>query len=217
MPDLDGFSHSHGAPHIANIVFDIGNVLYGYDPSKLIRILIGETPYHEDFLVHLFHAPLWQALDRGDVSEAEALASLSQLIPDEAFVEGCRHLLTHFSCHLDPISETHGALRALSEHYPVYLLTNFQSEPYKRLFAASSVLPLSRGAVVSADENCMKPESKIYDILLSRFKLVPEQTLFIDDMMDNVVAARAKGMQALHFESPTHFLDTIAPYHLKGL
>lgn len=204
-------------PHIANIVFDIGNVLYAYDPSALIHKILGATPYEAQFLEHLFHAPLWQSLDRGDLSESEALEQLKAVCSEPAFLSGCRQLLTDFSCHLDPIPETHQVLVDLAAHYPVYLLTNFQSEPYKRLFKASPVLPLSKGAIVSADEICMKPEPQIYDLLLGRFALRPEETLFIDDMPANVDAARNKGIHAVHFTDPVSLRPFLQSYNLKGL
>jgi putative hydrolase of the HAD superfamily len=204
-------------PHIANIVFDIGNVLYAYDPILLIQKILGPTPYESLFLEHLFHAPLWQSLDRGDLSESDALNQLQGICSDVAFVSGCRQLLTHFSCHLEPIPETHQVLADLAAHYPVYLLTNFQSEPYKRLFALSPVLPLSKGAIVSADEVCMKPEPQIYDLLLARFGLRPEQTLFIDDMPANIMAARDKGIHAVHLTDPARLRGDLQFYNLKGL
>lgn len=204
-------------PHIANIVFDIGNVLYAYDPVLLIQKILGPTPYAALFLEHLFHAPLWQSLDRGDLSESDALNQLQGICSDVAFVSGCRQLLTHFSCHLEPIPETHQVLADLAVHYPVYLLTNFQSEPYKRLFAVSPVLPLSKGAIVSADEVCMKPEPQIYDLLLTRFGLRPEQTLFIDDMPANIMAARDKGIHTVHLTDPARLRGDLQFYNLKGL
>ena len=205
------------SPHIANIVFDIGNVLYAYDPVALIHKILGATPYETQFLDHLFHAPLWQSLDRGDLSESEALEHLASVCSDLEFLSGCRQLLTHFSCHLDPIPETHQVFVDLVVHYPVYLLTNFQSAPYKRLFEASPVLPLAKGAIVSADETCMKPEPQIYDLLLTRFSLRPEQTLFIDDMPANIAAARDKGLHAVQFTAPGVLRSSLQSYNLKGL
>lgn len=208
---------SSASPHIANIVFDIGNVLYAYDPVALIQKILGPTRHQVLFLEHLFHAPLWQQLDRGDLSEKDALEQLAGICPDPEFVSGAAQLLFHFSCQLEPIGETHALLRELATHYPVYLLTNFQSEPYKRLFAASPVLPLTQGAIVSADERCMKPEPFIYELLLERFSLNPVETLFIDDMPDNIVAARSKGIHAVHFTAPHLLRGILQSYNLKGI
>jgi len=208
---------SQAPPHIANIVFDIGNVLYAYDPLALIRKILGPTVYQDLFLEHLFHAPLWQQLDRGDVTEKEAITQLAGICSDAAFTEGAEQLLFHFPLHLDPIAESHALLRELSLHYPVYLLTNFQSEPYQRLFAASPVLPLAQGAIVSADERCMKPEPSIYALLLERFSLNPEETLFIDDMPDNIAAARSHGIHAVHFTAPHLLRGLLQSYNLKGI
>ncbi len=208
---------SLASTHIANIVFDIGNVLYAYDPSLLISKIVGDSPYQELFLEHLFYAPLWQQLDRGDVSEVDALQRLAAICDAPDFLSGASDLLTHFSTHLEPIEQTHAVLADLTLSYPVYLLTNFQSQPYRRLFAASPLFLLTKGAIVSADERCMKPEPRIYDLLLNRFSLVPENTLFIDDMSDNVAAARAKGIHAIHFTDPDLLRGQLRAYNLKGI
>ena len=55
--------------------------------------------------------------------------------------------------------------------------------------------------VVSAFEKCMKPDPKIYRILLERFNLVPEQSVFIDDYPQNIEGARKMGMKGIVFTS----------------
>jgi len=58
------------------------------------------------------------------------------------------------------------------------------------------------GTFVSGFEGVAKPDRKVFELLLDRFKLTPETTLFVDDSPRNVEAGRAAGMQAIEFESP---------------
>lgn len=57
----------------------------------------------------------------------------------------------------------------------------------------------SSGRVVSAEVHCVKPEPKIYELLLEKYHLQPEETVFIDDLEDNLEAARKLGIQTIHF------------------
>lgn len=52
--------------------------------------------------------------------------------------------------------------------------------------------------IISAEEGVIKPDHKIYQIAMDRLKTTPDRSLFIDDYLPNVEAARAFGMQAIH-------------------
>jgi 2-haloacid dehalogenase len=56
--------------------------------------------------------------------------------------------------------------------------------------------------VVSGEVKLAKPDPRIYRLALERNRLRAETTLFVDDAMHNVQAARALGLPAIHFQSP---------------
>ena len=47
----------------------------------------------------------------------------------------------------------------------------------------------------------MEPDPKIYEILLKRYKIVPEQALFFDDRLENVEGARKVGINGAVFNT----------------
>lgn len=53
--------------------------------------------------------------------------------------------------------------------------------------------------IISAEEGVIKPDPKIYTIAMERMNAAPESSLFIDDYLENVLAAREFGMKAVHF------------------
>ena len=55
------------------------------------------------------------------------------------------------------------------------------------------------GMVVSSREKVMKPDERIYRILLDRYHLNAEDTLFIDDRLENIRAAEKLGIQGWHY------------------
>jgi epoxide hydrolase-like predicted phosphatase len=56
--------------------------------------------------------------------------------------------------------------------------------------------------VISAEVGMVKPEARIFHLALARLKVEPEAAVFVDDFLENVEAARALGMQGVHFQDP---------------
>jgi 2-haloacid dehalogenase len=58
------------------------------------------------------------------------------------------------------------------------------------------------GRVVSGDEKMRKPFPEFYQLIINRFQLQPQTTLFIDDNLRNIKAAEAIGLRTIHYTSP---------------
>ena len=56
--------------------------------------------------------------------------------------------------------------------------------------------------IISGREFLIKPDAKIYELAVSRFNLIPEETLFIDDRADNIDTAIQLGFQTIHLTDP---------------
>ena len=82
---------------------------------------------------------------------------------------------------------------------PLHLLTNMPTEVFQARQARFPVLQRFDGAVVSGEEGVLKPSAEIFQVLVDRFGLVPEATLFVDDAEVNVDGARRFGLQAHRF------------------
>ena len=63
---------------IKNIVFDVGNVLFKYQLTHIVNSLLPDSEYKEFYVEHLFNAPIWQSLDRGDIDATHAAMQLSK-------------------------------------------------------------------------------------------------------------------------------------------
>ncbi|MBQ1300039.1 MAG: HAD-IA family hydrolase [Erysipelotrichaceae bacterium] len=87
-------------------------------------------------------------------------------------------------------------LEELSSDYDLYLLSNM-SFPEKEHFVSEPVYPLFKGTLFSCDAGLLKPDPAIYQLLLDRHGLKPEETLFFDDSDRNVETARALGIHAV--------------------
>lgn len=66
------------------------------------------------------------------------------------------------------------------------------------------------GIVASFQEGCCKPDKKIFEILLGRYGLRPEETLFLDDGEDNCREAARLGIRTWHVTPDASLLDATA-------
>ena len=57
------------------------------------------------------------------------------------------------------------------------------------------------GGIFSGDVKLIKPDPAIFALMESRYSLVPQNTVFIDDLKANVAVARSRGWHGIHFES----------------
>lgn len=189
-------------PTVTDIVFDVGNVLFAYDPSKIIRNVVGNTPYHDAILQHLFLSPAWQAMDRGDATIESVVQSLAQnqTLPESAL----SHFYTlerQFHAHLDPITDMIRLFERVAQTHRVWVLSNFQDAPFDRLVALYPFLNRAKGWVVSAKVNRMKPEPEIYQYLINVAQMNPNQAVFIDDLPGNIAAATDLGLNGILYQS----------------
>jgi 2-haloacid dehalogenase len=93
---------------------------------------------------------------------------------------------------------------------PVYALTNFSTEKFALARARFGFLDWFEGIVVSGEEGLVKPDPRIYRLLLDRYRLAAETTVYLDDAPVNVAAARALGLTGLRFTDPDRLRADLA-------
>jgi 2-haloacid dehalogenase len=181
-------------------VFDVGNVLIRWDPRNLYRKLIADEAEREDFLARIC-SPEWNLeMDRGRAF-AEGVAERVALFPQhEALIRAFdeRWLET-----LDgAVEEAVAILEELrAAGVKTYAITNFSREKFALTRTRYPFLDSFEGIIVSAHEQLLKPDPRIYALLCERHGLAPADCIFIDDSLANVEGARAFGMQGHHFKT----------------
>jgi 2-haloacid dehalogenase len=101
-----------------------------------------------------------------------------------------------------PIQDTVDILRLIKQsgQHRLYALTNWSAETFPWALQRFDFLHWFEGIVVSGVEKTRKPFPEFYDILLRRYDVAPEGTIFIDDNLKNIEAARLMGMDGIHFQ-----------------
>ena len=183
------------------VVFDVGNVLLGFQPGEILGRLIPERPdLHEELTIRVFRSPYWCMRDRNSATLDEVVHAMSMTAPElEPYV---RRIMEGW-IDLPPLEEGVAALKKCSEHgVRLYALTNYADEEFAHACRNHEFFGLFDDFIVSSREHLVKPEHEIYDLLISRFSLQPERTLFIDDNIANIEGALECGWQAICHNRP---------------
>ena len=192
-----------------NFVFDFGAVLFTWRPADLLAQSFpqqADTPETAAQLAHAMFAHAdWNSFDQGTLAMDVLICRTSKRLGLDAQV--LRELVAHIGERLQPIPETLAlleqlhALRSLQPDLRLYYLSNMP-EPYARaLERRHTFLQWFDGGIFSGDVLHIKPNPTIYQLLQSRYALDPAQTLFVDDLLANVLAAQAQGWHAIQFAS----------------
>jgi 2-haloacid dehalogenase len=177
------------APQRRVVVFDFGGVLLNWNPRHLYRKLFaGDEAAMEAFLANVCTSEWNERQDAGR-SFADAVAALMPRHADQA------ELIAAFGQRFDemiagPIDGTVAILAELRRAgVACYGLTNFSAETFRPQRQRFEFLSWFDGIVVSGEEGVIKPDPRIFRILLERYRIVPEEAVFIDDNPANAAAA----------------------------
>jgi 2-haloacid dehalogenase len=195
------------------VVFDLGGVLIDWNPRHLYRKLFaGDEAAMESFLANVCTAEWNERQDAGR-SFADALAALLPLHADKV------ELIAAFGHRFGEMipGAIDGTVAIVADlkraGVPLYGLTNWSAETFPPQRKRFEFLSWFDGIVVSGEEGVIKPDPRIFRILLERYGIEPQKAVFIDDNPANAAAAAALGIHGIHFRSPEHLrreLETLA-------
>lgn len=185
---------------IKNIVFDIGNVLTDYRWREFLE----DKGFDEAMIDRLAEATVnssvWCEYDRGVWTEEEIMAGFVRNDPEidreihQAF-DDFKELVTPRAYAVPWIKELK------KKGYRVLYLSNFSRKAEAECAEALNFLPEMDGGILSYRDRLVKPDAAIYELLLSRYGLVAEECVFLDDMPVNVDAAVKLGIHGIRFLS----------------
>lgn len=184
-----------------NIVFDLGGVIFDWQPDALVRRVFDEPETQARVRREIIDHPDWIELDRGTLSLDEAItrgASRTGLPADAV-----ARLFDAVPASLVPIEETVDLVRAVhAAGHPLFVLSNMQLASADFLEKRHDIWGLFEGVVFSSRIQMVKPEPGIYKYLLAEHRLDPTGTVFIDDIAENLAAASAFNIRTIQFVDP---------------
>lgn len=203
---------------IKNIIFDFGGVIYDIDHelSKKAFESLGLQNF-ENLYGHQVQLGLFEKIERGEISEQKFRDSLASYLPknisnkqiDKAW---CALLIGFETAKIE-------LLKGLSDNYQLFLLSNTNSIHCKRfMFELNQYVDfrsLFKDVWFSHEKQMRKPEKEFYLGLMSKFQLIPQETLFIDDLDINIEAAKNLGIQTYYLKKGESILELFKEHTWK--
>jgi putative hydrolase of the HAD superfamily len=184
-----------------NIVFDLGGVVFDWRPDKIIRSVFTDADTQKIVKTEIFEHGDWVELDRGTISFDQAVdrgmsrTGLSR--------ERMEKLLNAVPPSLTPMQGTIDLIRSIQDSKNnFFVLSNMHAASITYLERHHQIWDLFEGVVISSRIQLVKPEIAIFEYLLREHKMKPAETVFIDDMSENLVAAASTGIQTIKFVDP---------------
>ncbi len=188
-----------------NIIFDFGGVLLNINPELVVNQFQKLGLKDADFIIESYtNNGLFDRLEKGVISpeefRAEIRKNLNKNVTDQQIDNAWNAML------LDLPAERLALLKELRKNHRLYLLSNTNVihwecyTKYVRNTYGEELNAFFDNTYFSHNMNLRKPSKEIYTTVLEKEKLCASDTLFIDDLLENVEAAKSVGMSA-------HFLD----------
>lgn len=196
-----------------NIIFDIGNVLLDFNPKEYLKLKLKEDKIIEVY-EEIFKSKEWLMLDRGTILEEEAIDIIANRSNENA--ELIKLSFENWYDILRPIDKNISVLRKLKESgYKVYYLSNFHLKAFENVTSKYDFFNIFDGGVVSYEEKLIKPEIEIYNKIIEKYNLNANESIFIDDMEENIEKAKEVGFNTILFKKEEELIVSLQNYGIN--
>tara|TARA_B100000073_G_scaffold71546_1_gene53219 strand:+ start:289 stop:882 length:594 start_codon:yes stop_codon:yes gene_type:complete len=182
-------------------LFDLGGVFFDWDPNHFYKNVFENIEEREFFLAEVCNDQWNVQQDAGrSIAEAEL-----ELIPKFPHYE--KEIKMYYKNHRKMIrgvfEESVDILKKLKDkNYDCYVLSNWSAETFEGMTDDYPFLKLFDGLLISGEDKLIKPDHAIYQLARDRFNLNPEETVFIDDKLENIQAAQEMNFKTIHLTDP---------------
>ena len=181
---------------IKNIIFDIGNVILNFNIDEVLQKFTNNKEEQKFIVENIINSPEWLGntlIDTGYISREDAM----EIVKDRTNHCNDKLIVDFWENYNDFAKVDERVLNLIKElkdnNYKIYLLSNIN--PYTFEFVnKSGLFELVDGYVLSYQEHKVKPYMAIYNVLLERYKLIPNECIFIDDNEKNITTGNILGI-----------------------
>lgn len=199
---------------IKNLVFDVGNVLIEY---RWNQMLLDYGLSKEEAAVAgplFFEHETWKELDLGNMPVEDVIVLYEKQLPQYAGL--IRWFLTHLELMPVPRPDVWEKVHALKEKgYKIYLLSNYNEDFFRVHTQGAAFLEDIDGKVVSYEIHKIKPYPEIYQYLLDKYGLNPQECVFFDDRPENTQTAEELGIKTYTITSKEYLLGVLDEFLLQ--
>ena len=181
-----------------NIVFDLGRVLIDFSLDPLIAFLQQESSnisspeqFIKESKMHHF--------ERGEICPDEFVSSLQELTKGASSKE---HYKSAWNEIFTPVPEMLGLALDMRKDRKVFIISNTNKLHFDYILEKFNLERYADDIITSFEVGVMKPHPKIFDTACEKFGIKPEESIFIDDLKENVDAAINLGWNGVHHTKP---------------
>ena len=175
---------------VKKFLFDLGNVFFDWNPERILKPIFNDDERMNFFINNISFPLLDTRCDAGITIEVAVNDAIKK------FPEFEKEIKLYYPNHGNMVGgffqKTVDVFYKIKETYP--FLKDFD------------------GKIISGRDFLIKPDPAIYELAISRFDLIPQETLFIDDRLDNIEAAQKLNFQTIHLTDPSLIQELIDPY-----
>ncbi|MCW3162767.1 HAD family hydrolase [Chryseobacterium oryctis] len=200
---------------IKNIIFDFGGVLMDWNPRYFFKDYFNDDEKMEYFLTHIATQEWNEEQDRRR-SLAEGTAIQVEKFPEwekeiRAYYDNWTTMLR------SDIPQNVEVLQKLGKtDYQLFGLTNWSAETFPYALENYDFFQLFDGKiVVSGAEKLIKPDPKIWYVLLDRYNIQANESIFIDDNFKNIEVANSLGFKTIHIKPDTNLEQELRDLGIK--
>lgn len=184
---------------INTIIFDIGNVLAAFDWENNLRRFGFPEEEYEAIADAVYRSSDWNEMDRGVLTLEELTQRFCRKEPQ--YASDIKKVIMAASGMIRQYPYTKPMIRMLKEKgYRVYYLSNYGEFVYEETKDQLDFTELMDGGLFSYEVKMIKPNPWIYEELLERYGIKPEEAIFFDDNLKNVEAANKRGILGIQFQ-----------------
>ena len=192
---------------IKNLVFDFGNVLIRYEPEYIVSRYVSDNEDKRLLTEVLFDRLYWDKLDSGGITDEEVVRYSCARLP-ERLHSVCGEIYYNWGRHLPEMPGMWELVRRVKREYGVriYLLSNIGSlfSEFAHLYP---IFDEMEDTFFSALVGHVKPDRDMFEYLIERTGISPEETLFIDDAQRNIDGASVMGIKGYLFDGDASSLS----------
>lgn len=181
---------------IKNIILDVGGIIFDDSQNNIEKILDKKC----DYIYKIAYGKGFKKCLLGEMNVQEYIDSLM----NEKDFKDIECILKK-----DNLKESYPLIKCNFKYikklkkdgYKLFLLTNITEDSYNYINSIIHINDIFDGGIYSYQEHLIKPNYDIYNLIINKFNLNKEETLFFDDKEKNVIAAKEIGLKAVLFTS----------------
>ena len=198
---------------IRTLFFDIGNVILNIYPEDIVSHLTRTIGVETAVMVSALFGEVHDDYEKGKLTDEQFFSSVMANISSEKKLTQ----IEFFDCWrsmLGDITETFYYAQKLSKRIPVWLASN-TNQHHINIGGVRTKMGGFSGVVYSFEVGARKPEDRFFHAMLRAADANASESLFVDDLMENVAIAEKMGMTVIHYRSHGQFVKDFESLKLE--